>query len=201
MDKIICIGKNYPEHAKELGEIQPDFPVIFLKPPSVLKQASSWETMLNAQFPEDEQVVPECELVLEIGSRHDIRQVSVGLDMTLRIKQKALKQLGHPWTLAKVFPDAAILGPWQTVQDLPNWQSLQFGLRKDGKICQQTNAAQMIFDPIFTIEYIRQFFPLCEGDIIFTGTPMGCINISIDDNVEIFLGEKKYYVRWERALT
>lgn len=196
MDKIICIGKNYPEHAKELGEKQPELPVIFLKPPSVLKQTHSWETTLNVHFPKDEQVVPECELVIEIGPNNEIQRVSVGLDVTLRAKQRELKKNGHPWTLAKVFPDSAILGPWQEIEQLPIWKSVNFGLRKEEKICQQANADAMIFQPVFLIQYISQFFPLCEGDIIFTGTPAGCINLLGNEKLEIFYGEKKYQVQW-----
>lgn len=118
MDKIICVGKNYLAHAQELGDAVPEKPVLFLKPPSVLKQAFEWNSSLCVTFPSDTAVQPECELVMRVGqdayqlteteAKQIISHVSVGLDMTLRAKQTALKQQGHPWTLAKVFKDSRV---------------------------------------------------------------------------------------------
>ena len=200
MDKIICVGKNYLEHAKELGEAQPDFPVLFLKPPSVLKQAHSWNEQLVTQLPIDEEVVPECELILEIGrdgyrinqelAATFIRHVTVGLDVTLRGRQRQLKERGHPWTIAKVFPDAAIIGPWSNNESL----TLPFSLHCNHQRWQYATARDMIHSPSFLVHTISQFFPLCEGDIIFTGTPAGCISVQRHQRIEVSLGDKQFTV-------
>ncbi len=208
MDKIIGIGKNYPDHARELGEAQPDKPVIFLKPPSVLTQATDWQQTIHARLPQDSEIVPECELVLEVGKAGEhidernaldfIKRISVGLDMTLRAKQRELKKLGHPWTTAKVFADAAILSPWRDVASLPDWHATSFSLHRDGVCAQQAAAADMLYPPAFLIHYVSQFFALCPGDIIFTGTPVGCITIDAGDEVELRLGDKGFKVRWQK---
>lgn len=137
IDKIVCVGKNYLEHAKELGDPVPEKPVLFLKPPSVLQQASTWGEHLSLEFPtEDNAVQPECEIVLRMAhdgykmtleeARNAISDVSLGLDMTLRIRQSELKKQGHPWTTAKVFKDAAILGPWIGISNLLSIWILSF---------------------------------------------------------------------------
>lgn len=122
IDKIVCVGKNYLDHAKELGDAVPEKPVLFLKPASVLKQALSWGEQLHLDFPSEYAAVqPECEIVLRMArdgykmtheqTRYAISDITLGLDMTLRSRQSELKKQGHPWTTAKVFKDAAILGP------------------------------------------------------------------------------------------
>jgi acylpyruvate hydrolase len=204
LDKIICIGKNYREHAKELGEQQPDLPVMFLKPPSVLRQASAWGSKITADFPKDQEVVPECELVFEIAKNgyqisevsaiSFIRRITVGLDMTLRSLQRQLKSKGHPWTTSKVFPDAALIGPWVEAESFSQWRSLPFGMRSQGQIWQQATAEQMIHNPFFLIHYVSQYFPLCAGDIIFTGTPAGCRSIQAGAEVDLYLGEQSYHI-------
>jgi 2-keto-4-pentenoate hydratase/2-oxohepta-3-ene-1,7-dioic acid hydratase in catechol pathway len=207
MDKIICVGKNYLEHTKELGEAQPDLPVLFLKPPSVLKQASNWGDLLLVSFPQDAEVVPECELVLEIGkdgyciseqqASTFISRVTVGLDVTLRSRQRELKKNGHPWTTAKVFPDAAIIGPWQDIKMLPNWNILDFSLHYNGTILQCASAKEMLYSPAFLVHYISHFFPLCKGDVVFMGTPAGCKSINFNQKVSVFLGDKNFMVKWK----
>jgi len=206
MDKIICIGKNYRAHAEELGEAQPELPVIFLKPPSILKQAKAWNTEVHALFPEDQEVVPECELVLELGrsgmhlsaeeATGFVRSVTVGLDVTLRVRQRELKRQGQPWTTAKVFPDAAIIGPWIDVAALPNWIEAPFFLKQGAILCQHASAGDMLCSPTFLIAYISQFFPLCAGDIIFTGTPAGLKPIYRGTEVELGLSEHSFKVWW-----
>ncbi len=206
MDKIICVGKNYVEHAKELNEQQPELPVLFLKPPSVLQQTSRWDSTLIARFPEDLEVVPECELVIEIAKDGEhitediapsfVRNVSVGLDVTLRARQRELKRRGHPWTTAKVFADAALLGPWINVETIPSWQSIAFGMRAANVALQQATANDMIRSPFFLIHFISQFFPLRQGDIIFTGTPAGCKSINQGEKVELFFEKKSFFVEW-----
>lgn len=207
MDKIICVGKNYLEHARELGDDVPEKPVIFLKPPSVLRQANNWNDTIQASFPKGKgEVHPECEMILQVGfdgyqltpeqAKNAIESVSLGLDMTLRTHQAQLKKSGHPWTTAKVFLDAAIIGPWIPITEFKNYMDIEFSMSIDGIQRQYAFPSEMMMKPVDLLIYISQFFPLCAGDIIFTGTPVGVSPINEDSIVEMHWGEKKYSVKW-----
>jgi 2-keto-4-pentenoate hydratase/2-oxohepta-3-ene-1,7-dioic acid hydratase in catechol pathway len=208
IDKIICVGKNYLEHAKELGDAVPSQPVLFLKPASVLKQASAWGEQIQLDFPsEDTAVQPECELVLRVAhdgyrmTREDaskaISDLSLGLDMTLRTRQTELKKQGHPWTTAKVFKDAAVLGPWIPYHQFNDYMECEFQLFLDDALRQSAKGSQMMMHPTDLLVYISQFFPLKKGDIIYTGTPAGVTSISRGTTAELRWHNKSYSVRWE----
>jgi 2-keto-4-pentenoate hydratase/2-oxohepta-3-ene-1,7-dioic acid hydratase in catechol pathway len=208
LDKIICVGKNYLEHAKELGDKVPEKPVIFLKPASVLVQASSWGSRLKVQYPQrDDNVHHECEIVLRVckgGYRMRRLQaevavdaVTLGLDMTLRNCQTKLKQNGHPWTIGKVFPDAAIIGPWIPMEQFQNFNTTSFHFYVNDGLRQTGNATQMLMPIVDLILYVSEFFPLCEGDLIFTGTPAGVNSISLGDSATLQWGEYEYHVQWD----
>lgn len=207
MDKIICIGKNYLEHAKELGDAIPEKPVIFLKPPSVILQAKNWRDTIQAQFPINKgEVHHECEIVLRVG--HDgyqmslsqagkaIDAVSIGLDMTLRTLQNTLKKNGHPWTTAKVFKDSAILGPWVPLNEFTNYMEVEFSLMINNELRQHARGEEMTMKPAELLVYISEYFPLCKGDIIFTGTPAGVGQIFIGSLASLHLGDKYFQVVW-----
>ncbi len=207
MDKIVCVGKNYLEHAIELGDVIPAKPVLFIKPPSVLKQALHWNDSLIAQYPGDElSVQPECEIVLLMArdgfklttetAQKSIAAVSLGLDMTLRKRQAELKKQGHPWTTAKVFPDAAILGPWIPIDQFENFVQQEFKLLLDGKERQRARGCEMMMDPLSLLVYISQFFPLKAGDCIYTGTPAGVSDISKTSQAIVDWGDYRYTVEW-----
>lgn len=206
MDKIVCIGKNYEEHAKELGDAIPARPVIFLKPLSVLKQAVNGK-VLDLFIPLDRGAVHhECEIVIQLNrggfrmSRNEaemaIGAVTVGLDMTLRDQQANLKKSGSPWTVAKVFPDAAVIGPWLSVDKFSNYLDTHFALKINGQSRQEGCARQMTFDPSDCIAYISEHFPLCEGDLIFTGTPKGVNSVFPGDLGMLKFGTIEYSVKW-----
>jgi 2-keto-4-pentenoate hydratase/2-oxohepta-3-ene-1,7-dioic acid hydratase in catechol pathway len=207
IDKIICVGKNYLEHAKELGEAVPDKPVLFLKPPSVLKQASAWGEQLILDFPQDAEVQPECEIVLRVA--HDgyrmtqdeaneaISDFTMGLDMTLRARQTQLKKQGHPWTTAKVFKDAAVLGPWLPYNHFSQYLQAKFQLSINGTRKQCARGLDMMMQPTELLVYISQFFPLKAGDIIYTGTPAGVTSIAKHTLAELRWQEQFYSVTWE----
>ena len=199
-DKIVCFGKNYVDHMLELGDAPVDKPVIFLKPPSILKQCSHWDETINVTLTQEETHF-ECELVIKLkaGGYHLTQKAAegamgwytIGLDMTLRQLQSRLKQASHPWTIAKVFPDAAVIGPWIKIHDLDFLkEAFQFTL--DSVVRQKSHGSEMIFNPVELIMYASQFFPLCEGDILFTGTPSG-VGV-IHDNAEgvLHIGDRKY---------
>jgi len=208
MDKIICVGKNYLAHAQEFGEIVPEKPVLFLKPPSVLKQSLSWQEQVIADFPADngEEVHPECEiaLLLQQGgyqlsreqALQSIAAVTLGLDMTLRVRQAQLKKAGHPWTTAKVFPDSAILAPWIPLIELPDYLNTPFSLSINDQLKQQSTGSDMLMQPLDLIVYISHFFPLCAGDIIFTGTPAGVSKINAHDTLQLNWGARALTVQF-----
>lgn len=206
-DKIICVGKNYSEHAKELGDAVPEKPVLFLKPPSVLRIAQNGE-MLSLHLPQDRgSVHHECEIVLQIKkggyrlNRSEASQalgaVSIGLDMTLRDLQAALKKNGHPWTTSKVFPDAAVVGPWIPIVDFTDVWKAEFSFTLNGKTAQRGNASEMTFSPIDCVKLASEHFPLCDGDLLFTGTPKGVGPVKAGDKAELMFGAVKYSVQWK----
>lgn len=195
------------EHAQELGDAVPENPVLFLKPPSVLKQVNHWGEQLQLDYPiGDSKVQPECEIVIRVGcdgyrmtsaqAQQAISAVTVGLDMTLRDRQTALKQQGHPWTTAKVFKDAAIIGPWIASSVFPNYLNTNFELRIEGRTCQSAQGHTMMMLPEDLLVYISQFFPLRAGDIIFTGTPVGVTSIYPGNIANVTWGQYGYTVIW-----
>lgn len=197
IDKIICVGKNYLEHAKELGDTIPEKPVIFLKPLSVLQQCSHWDDTIEVEFPKNRgEVHHEIEIVVQIGETGKIAAITLGLDMTLRTEQAKLKKAGHPWTTGKVFKDAAIIGPWIKIDDFPQYLYNQFSLTIDDTVRQQAYGREMTMLPSELINYISQFFPICKGDIIFTGTPAG-VGAVFPNQVAILQWNKYLFkVRW-----
>lgn len=208
IDKIICVGKNYLDHALELGDRVPEKPVLFLKPASVLKQARQWGERLSLFYPpNDSAVQPECEIALRVAhdgfnwtrteARDAIAAVTIGLDMTLRTHQTQLKKQGHPWTTAKVFKDAAVLGPWIPYITFTQYMDAEFQLNIDGNLCQCAKGRGMMMPPEDLLVYISQFFPLKAGDIIFTGTPAGVTSISRGSIAELGWDNYQYSVQWK----
>lgn len=196
-DKIICFGKNYDDHMQELGDKTVEEPVIFLKPPSVLRQVANWNQRLSLQLT-GEETHYECELVVRIAEdRQCIDACTVGLDMTLRNRQIQLKKDGHPWTLAKVFCDSAVIGPWIKIEDLPHYLDEEFSLTLNGELKQKSKGKQMRFSPSELLAYASKHFPLCAGDIIFTGTPAGVGAVVKNAKADVKLASFAYTVKWE----
>ncbi len=204
-DKIICFGKNYQDHMHELGDKPVDRPVIFLKPFSVLNSCEKWGDVLSLSFPEDE-VHYECELVFKLKSggyqlsrekaRDTLGWYTIGLDMTKRVLQTELKKAGHPWTIGKVFPDAAVVGPWLLIENVDQHLSTEFSFSVNNDIRQVGFGKNMLFSPIDLVVLASQYFPLCEGDILFTGTPSGVGKINKNDQGTLKLGDQFYLVKW-----
>jgi 2-keto-4-pentenoate hydratase/2-oxohepta-3-ene-1,7-dioic acid hydratase in catechol pathway len=210
MDKIVCLGKNYLDHAKELGDKVPEKPVIFLKPPSILRVATENGEKLSLTLPKDQgDVHHECEIVLRLkhggyrlsvlDAKQAIGFVTVGLDMTLRDLQANLKKQGHPWTVSKVFPDSAVTGPWLSVQDFPEYLDEKFILKIDGTVKQQGTGSEMLLDAASAVSYLSTFFPLEEGDLIFTGTPKGVGPVKAGQTATLEYGPISYTVHWKNS--
>ena len=189
MDKIVCVGKNYLEHAREMGDAVPERPVLFLKPPSVLTQATKVGETLEISLPRGKgEIHFETEIVLRIKNGLPT-DVSLGLDLTLRTIQSELKKAGHPWTLGKVFPHSAVVGPWIPIQSFPRYLETPFHLAVNGKACQVGMGKDMRMSPTQLLAYAAEWFPLCDGDLFFTGTPAGVGALHPGDLAELQWGE------------
>jgi 2-keto-4-pentenoate hydratase/2-oxohepta-3-ene-1,7-dioic acid hydratase in catechol pathway len=189
MDKIICLGKNYSDHVAEMKEDSPEFPVLFLKPPSVLKEIKNQGTIA---LPWHRGLIHhECEVVFKLYKKNIIG-LGLGLDLTLRDTQKELKQKGHPWEISKVFKNSAIVTPIQGVRDFLNWQETPFSLKVNGELRQQSKLSNAILKPNEIIHYIDKYFPIQDGDLIFTGTPSGVGPLNPGDTIEMNYGPIEY---------
>lgn len=194
--KIICIGRNYADHAKELKNEVPSKPVVFMKPPSALLINS--KPFYYPTFSKD--IHYELELVLKIGKngRHVqaefastyYTQIGLGVDLTARDLQSVLKEKGQPWEIAKGFDHSAVLGDFVSITEL-NQQNIEFMLEKNGTQVQHGRSEDMLFTFDQIIIYVSQYFKLQMGDYIFTGTPAGVGPIAIGDRLEGFMMTKE----------
>lgn len=193
--KIVCVGRNYAEHAKELGNEIPEKPVLFLKPPSAV--IYSGEEVIHPAFSND--LHHEVELVLFVGE--DIKNASrdeaenaimgygVGLDMTLRDVQQQLKKKGYPWTLAKCFDTSAVISDFILKQHHQLNLNEKIELKVNEEVRQSDTLSSMILTPAELVEYISSVMKLEKGDLIFTGTPSGVSKVNKGDKLEASLGE------------
>lgn len=193
--KIICIGRNYAAHAKELGNEIPENPVIFMKPDTAVLKGHDFYI---PEFSDD--VHYELEVVLKISkggkyiqkenAHKHFDEVGLGIDFTARDLQSALKAKGLPWELAKAFDGSAVVSGFypKAAFDLDN---LQFNLKKNGETVQDGDTSLMIFRPEEIIAFVSQYFTLRVGDLLFTGTPQGVGKVCENDRLEGYLrGEK-----------
>lgn len=197
--KIICVGRNYVEHAKELGNEVPEKPIVFLKPASAI--IFSGDKIKYPPF--SEEMHHEVELVLLIGNRiknpgledaeRAITGYSIGLDMTLRDVQSRLKSKGHPWTMAKCFDTSAVLSDFVSKDDYNLTLDEEIWLNVNDEERQHDKLSKMIFKPSALVHYLSSLMTLEEGDLVFTGTPKGVgkvekgdiINAGIDGIAEL----------------
>ncbi|MEM7371698.1 MAG: fumarylacetoacetate hydrolase family protein [Bacteroidota bacterium] len=195
--KIICVGRNYREHAKELNNPVPTSPLIFFKPDTAVLRDN--KDFYYPDFTQDLHF--ECELVVRIGKEGKyieesfvsdyINGVGLGIDMTARDIQSQAKKKGWPWTLAKGFNDSAPVSEFLDPSAYPNLQDVRFTCSINGHLRQQGHTADMIFPIAPLITYISRFITVKKGDLIFTGTPAGVGPLSAGDHIEGFLEGKK----------
>ncbi len=195
--KIICIGMNYKEHARELGNEPPEKPVFFMKPDNALLRKN--QPFFYPDF--SSRIDYEIEVVLKInkvgrkirpGFAHRYYdKISVGIDITARDLQQECRQNNMPWEICKSFDDSAPLGRFIDKSEFPDMNQLDFHLTVNGAIVQKGNTSDMIFPPEELIAYVSNFITLKTGDVIFTGTPPGIGPLSINDHVEGYLENKK----------
>jgi len=177
--KVVCVGRNYAAHAKEMGNEVPDFPIIFLKTATCI--IPSGGDVVHPDYSND--LHHEIELVLVIGSEiknateeeaeNAIAGYAVGLDMTLRDLQNESRKNGEPWTLAKVFDASGVLSPVVLKSEYRLRGNEKISLSVNGEPRQSSSLDKMIFSAVKIVEDISKKMTLEEGDLIFTGTPEG----------------------------
>ncbi len=196
--KIICIGRNYADHAKELGNAVPTTePVIFMKPKNALLQGHT-----PFYYPEfTNELHYECELVLRVCKNGKYIQskfassyyngIAVGIDFTARDIQDECKKKGLPWEKAKAFDNSAAVSNFLTIAPALNKKNINFSLQKSGELMQKGNSGDMIFSFDSIIEHISNYFSLNIGDLIFTGTPAGVGECVVGDELDCFIENEK----------
>lgn len=196
--KIVCIGRNYGAHARELGNEIPEEPVIFLKPPSALIRQGG--PIRLPAFSND--VHHEVELVYAItrrGGKALPERVTLGLDLTARDLQQQLKEQGLPWEKAKAFDGSAyVSATYAEVVSLPTGKHIDFSLERNGIVVQRGNSGEMLFDVHSLIAHVERYMKLETGDLLFTGTPAGVGKLSSGDVVKGYLlGERLFELKVE----
>ena len=198
--KIICIGRNYLAHVKELDNALPTEPMFFMKPETALLPAG--EPFPYPDF--SKEIHYETELVLRIcksGKAIDEETASeyydaitVGVDFTARDLQSQCKANGHPWEIAKAFDYSAPIGEFKKISELNHPEDIAFGMKLNGEWVQQGHSGDMIFSFDRIVSHVSRFVTLNEEDIIFTGTPQGVGEVHIGDRLELFLEGKSMFV-------
>ncbi len=185
--KIICIGRNYAKHIKELENEKPESPVIFLKPDSAVLPK-------NQPFfipPFSNNIHYEVEVLVKINklgkyinkkfAHTYYNEIGLGIDFTARDIQEKCKEKGLPWEKAKAFDGSAVIGTFISKENLGDLNNLSFTLHKNEELVQNGNTSEMLWKIDELIAYISQFFTLKKGDIIFTGTPSGVGKVQEND--------------------
>jgi acylpyruvate hydrolase len=187
--KIICIGRNYADHAKELNNPLPKVPVFFMKPDS--------SVLVNNQpffLPDfSNEIHYEAEIVLKIVrlgkniekkfAHRYYQEIGIGIDFTARDLQRECIKEGKPWEMAKSFDSSAVLGKFINKEKLPNPEAISFQLELNGKIVQEGNTNDLLFSFDDIIAYVSTFVTLKNGDVIYTGTPAGVGPVKINDHL------------------
>lgn len=191
--KIICVGRNYAEHIKELNNEQPNDPVIFLKPETAIPLKN--ESFFYPSFSSD--VHHEIEILVKInrvGKNIEERfahkyydEIGVGIDFTARDVQSRLKAKGLPWELAKGFNGSAPISGFVPKTDFADLQNINFRLDVNGETRQQGNTSLMLFKIDYLIAFVSRYFLLQQGDILFTGTPKGVGPVQIGDRLTAYI--------------
>lgn len=197
--KVIAIGRNYIDHAKELNNPVPDSPVIFLKPDTALLKDN--KDFYYPEFSKD--VHYEVEVVFRICNEGKhvspkfaykyVDAIGLGIDFTARDIQSIHKEKGLPWELAKAFDHSAVVSPLFPKEDFPDHKNITFSLQKNGETVQSGNTKDMIFDIESLVVYISKYITLRKGDLIYTGTPVGVGPIAIGDKLEGFINDNSVF--------
>lgn len=186
---IWCLGRNYAEHARELGNVVESKPLVFQKGLNALAEFAGEVTLDWSLGP----VHYETELVMLMERREGkptIAGIGLGLDLTLRELQSELKSGGKPWTLAKSFDNSAILSTFIPTNELEDLNALRYTMHLNGELRQTGETQKMILPMTQTVEYLETYTALQAGDLIFTGTPAGVGTLHPGDVVAAALGDQ-----------
>ena len=197
--KLICIGRNYTDHIKELENEKPTDPVVFLKPDTAILLKK--QPFFIPDFSND--VHHEVEILVKINKvgKHIAKkfahkyydEIGLGIDFTARDLQAKLKEKGLPWEKAKAFDGAAVIGNWMPKEAIQDVNRLSFSLEKNGEVVQSGNTSHMLWKIHELIEYVSKYFTLKIGDIIFTGTPAGVGRVNAEDKLVGFIENKQMF--------
>lgn len=192
--KVVCVGRNYAAHARELGNAVPETPILFLKPSTALVPLSPSFAIPQGRG----ECHHETEITVLIGNtlknaseaecRAAIAGVTLGLDLTLRDLQNVLKKNGHPWEVAKAFDGAAPLAPFMATAAFGDLVGTTFSLKVNGELRQLGNTSDMITPVLALLQYISTIFTLQPGDVVMTGTPEGVAALQSGDALVLELG-------------
>ena len=192
--KVVCIGRNYAEHAKELDNPVPTEPLLFIKPGSCvvpLEGGFAIPTERGSVHYEAEIAVLIDKPLSAKPSREEVLDAISGfapaLDLTLRDKQAELKAKGLPWEIAKSFDGAAVIAPFVVSSTFADVTDIGIRLSINGELRQDGNSAQMLNPIVPMIQYMAGCFSLQAGDVILTGTPAGVGPLNVGDEVVLEL--------------
>ena len=195
--KIICIGRNYPQHAQELGNEKPKSPVVFIKPDTAILQKR--HPFFIPAF--SEEIHYEVEVVVKINrigkyieeefAHKYYQEIGLGIDFTARDLQNSLKEKGLPWEKSKAFDGSALIGKFFDKEHFPDLNDLKFKLVKNCVKVQEGNTSEMLWSIDALVAEVSRYFTLKIGDVIFTGTPAGVGPIKENDVLEGYLDAEK----------
>jgi 2-keto-4-pentenoate hydratase/2-oxohepta-3-ene-1,7-dioic acid hydratase in catechol pathway len=202
--KIIAIGRNYAEHAKELNNPVPTVPVIFMKPDTAVLKDN--KPFYHPEFSSD--IHHEIELVLKVSKEgkhiaekfagNYFDEIGLGIDFTARDIQQKHKEKGLPWELAKAFDNSAPVSKFFPKSNFKDLTKLNIRLDLNGNTVQSGNTSDLLFSYEYIIAFVSQYITLKKGDLIFTGTPQGVGKVNVGDHLTGYLEDEKlldFYVR------
>ena len=197
--KIICIGRNYIDHIKELSNQKPLNPVVFLKPDSSIIAKN--QNFIIPSF--SNEIHHEVELVIKINkvgkhidksfSHKYYDEIGLGIDFTARDIQSNLKEKGHPWEKSKAFDNSCMVGNFLKKEKLEDISKIEFSLKKNNELVQSGCSNDMLWKIDELISYVSQYFTLKIGDLIFTGTPSGVSKVESGDILEGYISSIKMF--------
>ena len=197
--KIICIGRNYIDHIKELSNQKPMNPVVFLKPDSSVIAKN--QNFIIPSF--SNEIHHEVELVIKINkvgkhidksfSHKYYDEIGLGIDFTARDIQSNLKEKGHPWEKSKAFDNSCMVGNFLKKEKLEDISKIEFSLIKNNELVQSGRSNDMLWKIDELISYVSQYFTLKIGDLIFTGTPSGVSKVESGDILEGYILTNKMF--------
>ena len=197
--KIICIGRNYIDHIKELSNQKPLNPVVFLKPDSAVIAKN--QNFIIPSF--SNEIHHEVELVIKINkvgkhidksfSHKYYDEIGLGIDFTARDIQSNLKEKGHPWEKSKAFDNSCMVGNFLKKEKIEDISKIEFSLKKNNEVVQSGCSNDMLWKIDELISYVSQYFTLKIGDLIFTGTPSGVSKVESGDILEGYISSFKMF--------